>query len=222
MPQCTNPPEERQVTTNTTRAEGIPMSMKWKDSSTTDKVIASGTWGAVIGSLVLVFLTYLQIKDIENSSKKQLRAYISVLPPVLGRDSIFAPRLIAAARIKNSGQTPAYDVVESGDLRIIPIGEMNNFPDPRKLPNPYDVTPNLIKQVIGPGVEFVSWREATGEHQSHRGLSSEDYRVIFYGIVFYKDAFGHNHWTSYAYAYHWWINGGEFYTHEHYNDADNE
>jgi hypothetical protein len=168
-----------------------------------------------------VYLTIIQIGDIEKNSKRQMRAYLSVLPPVLGKDSILAPRLIAAARIKNSGQTPAYDVVEAGDLRIVPNAEMSSLPDPRSLANPYGVAPNLVKQVIGPGVEFDSWREATGKYQSHQGLDTREYRVVFYGKVFYRDAFGANHWTSYAYVYHWWINGGEFYTHEHFNDADN-
>jgi hypothetical protein len=190
------------------------MGTKWKDCSATDRAMVLLTGTLAVFTLILLVFTKKQVSDIEGSSKKQLRAYISVLTPRLGKDSIRSNPLKVAFIMKNSGHTPAYDVRDFTQLRIVSTKEADNMPDPHYF------KVGEYHQVVGPNVETLVWKQTDGEPRSHLGLSPTEYRVFLYGKIEYEDIFGANHWTTFCYQYQWWIEGGQFYLYALYNDAD--
>jgi hypothetical protein len=171
------------------------------------------TAAAALFTAGLLVYSHIQANDFEESSRRQLRAYISVLTPRLGEEGVLANPLTVAIILKNSGQTPAFNIAETSAVRIIRKEEMQS------IANPDTLRVNKSYQgILGPGIEFSMWRKPDTPPFSHAGLSPTDYRLFVYGKFEYDDIFGTHHWTTFCYHYQWWI--GEFYPEPNKNNAD--
>ena len=134
-----------------------------------------------------------------DSTEKQLRAYLSVEPkgvqiPDEGWISI-------PIDITNHGTTPASEIEFAGDVQIM-------SGDPREF-NPEDL--GRLKglsltsdTMIGPGAirfHFAKVKDAfLADHVE--GIKNKESAIIHYGSVRYKDIFGHQRCTNFAF-YHW-------------------
>jgi hypothetical protein len=207
-----------QASNSQTTPEATSMNTKWKECPATDKWMVFTTCLLALGSFVLIYLTIVQIGDIERNSKRQLKAFISVLPPIFDGRGIAGNPLAVACRLKNSGQTAAYNVRDVSELLIVPRSKGDSLPDPRDFK--VIPAPKAEQYVIGPEVEVFLWKHPAREPMNLGGLLVKDYAVIFRGRIFYTDVFGDEHWTSFAYSYQMWISGGTFYAYGQFNDAD--
>jgi hypothetical protein len=207
-----------QASNSHTTPEETSMNTKFKDSDTTDKIMVISTVILAVCTFVLVGLTKWQLNDFEKNSKRQLKAFISVLPPTFDEKGLDGNPLVVACRLKNSGQTPAYNVHDVTELLIVPRSKGDSLPDPRDFK--YVSAPKAEKYVIGPEVEVLLWKHPARDPMNLGGLLKTEYAIIFRGKIFYTDVFGDEHWTSFAYSYQLWINHGTFYAYGQYNDAD--
>ncbi len=188
---------------------------KWKECDATDRAMFWATAALGILTAILVGYTKKQVSDMEGNVQKQLRAYVSVLTPVFGPDSLTADPLKVAFILKNTGQTPAYDLRQLTRLIIVKTDSVKNLPDPRTM------TADWPQGVLAPNTDLLLWRIPDAEPMTFSGLSSKEYRICFYGKITYEDIYGGKHWTTFAYERI--AQFGQFYPSPRfptYNDAD--
>jgi hypothetical protein len=78
---------------------------------------AYATWAAVFLSFVGTFLIFLTFRETRRTSRRELRAYVSVLPKGLPVFTVGEkPR--ATIAIANGGTTPAYEVTQYGTVMV--------------------------------------------------------------------------------------------------------
>ena len=174
--------------------------------------MTSATFALALFTLILALAMIVQIRDTRETSKKQLRAYISVLPPVLGVSAKPFDPITAGCVVRNSGQTPAYKVHAFIALKILPT------PEVEKCPNPNELNSDPERAVVGPGVELVLWRQPASDVKNYPPEIYHSHRVLYYGRIEYTDVYGVEHWTTFSYVFYFWI--PQFYAYGPYNDAD--
>jgi hypothetical protein len=129
-----------------------------------------------------------QAKVAEDTEKRQLRAYVFVAAATMRNFAMpNMPNIIV--RVKNFGQTPAYEVTMDLGISLIDLAAPGTFDDPG---HPSPPTP------IGPGVDVKPILTAN-EHLDDRiiGAVKAGRSAYFaYGTIKYKDAFGEGHWTK--------------------------
>lgn len=150
-------------------------------------------------TLFLVWYSKRQVSISETNSRIQLRAYVTVLPPELSEDSLYANPLRVAYVLKNSGQTPAMDVRDSVELRIIKRDEIKTLPDPHGFRFAGGGSP------ITPNVEAVRWLQPNRGPKNYGGLDPREDRIFIFGKVTYSDVFGVDHWITFSYQYQFWL-----------------
>lgn len=181
------------------------------------------TWGLFAATLFVWGATYGLFRDAKETSRAQLRAYVNVTHFDIANvaDPIFDPPKnfdrekypasiqdakagpVAFAWIKNSGQTPALDVIHVGEMTF------DTFPTPQgKLKAVESGT--RIASVIGPDVptskNFKMAHPLTAAQIAL--LRSGDAAIYVFGTVFYKDVFAEPHYTKYRVMYHIMGGGG--------------
>lgn len=83
---------------------------------------------AILVAIGLWVSTQKQIKTAEDIAHKQLRAYVGIAEVTYGESGLMFGRTFF---IKNSGQTPAYEVQARAEVRILRNEEMKTIEDPR-------------------------------------------------------------------------------------------
>ena len=146
-----------------------------------------------------------------DTEKRQLRAYIGFLPGGVENFGDAKNQLFKMTR-RNYGLTPAYNVFSPPTLHdVVKIGGA--------LPSTFNVTlpPNMNTKdtpSIFPSMEHTV--RLPGHQMSPTQIelarNGMEYQFIYYGIIFYDDAFGDHHYTRYC-----WIFKGENMTDK---DAD--
>jgi hypothetical protein len=129
-----------------------------------------------------------------DTAERQLRAYLQ-FSPYVNNSVWFNTVHLAEGRIyiKNSGQTPAYEV--KTDVAMLPAA----FPPPKTLPDFIpQVEPYLF--VIHPG-EGYNIKMATNRHLTQdevdQLIPGTNLRLYLYGEVRYRDAFGKDRYTRF-------------------------
>jgi hypothetical protein len=154
-------------------------------------------WVAVVQAIAL-FLTILaimrQTRILKDTAQRQLRAYVCVSSVLLKFPKPNVPEIQVC--LKNSGQTPAYNVrgwihmwIEEYPLRIV-------LPQP-----PADFQKS--RQVMGPdcACTFVNVKDPPISVQSLPLLGTTKGTIFGYGEVQYKDAFDIERYTKYRFIY---------------------
>lgn len=142
---------------------------------------------SLVGLVVLVATYWNQA----NTSKRQLRAYLSISEGNLMNVSE-AKQPSSLLRLSNRGQTPGYKIYAEGVLSTATLDQINQ---PRDL----SLTKSISTGVIGPGGYF----DIT--FHPDRPLSKEEYAAIEAGEmvvevrvrITYFDAFKAKHFVSY-------------------------
>jgi len=155
------------------------------------------TAGLLFATMALAFFGFCQIVIMRRTARRQLRAYVFVTTAEIG--DIEDPKNVhASVSIKNSGQTPAYDLINRG---AITFGEA-------RLPEGLwaeDKDASLSKSALGPGEvlsKYFGARPLTPEQRA--AVRSGTHAVYVYGEILYKDAFGTRRYSRYRF-----MHGGE-------------
>ena len=162
-----------------------------------------------IATVLLTFVTggliwagYQQIRTI----RAQLRAYVTTVPGFSIRQggNRGALKFEFRPQILNTGQTPAYKVDIVSRMAFVAIGEVAKY-DFRLPANQY---PGAM--TLGPNQErftqVIFDRKLTKAEL--RLYKKGSHRLLIYGRINYRDAFGHRHYTHYCYIVSWWLRMG--------------
>jgi hypothetical protein len=125
----------------------------------------------------------------EDTARRQLRAYVFVVDVAPG--SGVQPPLAVSYRLtlKNSGQTPAYDVRIRGRLALVPPGQAP--------PVPTEPLERTSRVVIAPGaVVYHDTRTPTTGSEEWAVLQAQTHDVYLSGVIWYRDAFGTERHTN--------------------------
>lgn len=176
----------------------ISATMETEVKSFNDRLIAWSTVClAVITAILAIFTAFLWsstaklVRGAEKTAVDQLRAYVHVdgvkIIHINMQDSI------AHITVKNSGQTPAYDMTFSATVegREFPLKSELVFV-PSDLP--------LGKAILPPGGEREREVPVPTLIDSNRTQIFSSERAIYaFGDIRYKDAFGHGRFTKFRY-----------------------
>jgi hypothetical protein len=136
----------------------------------------------------------------KDTAERQLRAYVYVLPPPQGIPNAVADGLQrAVVAVRNSGQTPAYQMQFRGNFGFGPYPAPTN---PTFREGPYGGA-----MVLNPATELTTGAViSTEEKFSQADLDSivdgKTRRLYIFGSVIYKDAFGKDRVTEFCFAYY--------------------
>jgi hypothetical protein len=162
------------------------------NESTTNEIAI----GALLAAILQFGALAWTIAEMRRTAKRQLRAYIHVSEAFLKWDEK-AGQWVAEFQYRNSGQTPAYDVVVSAGMAI------KNAEDPHP--------PWIFKEpwrigVVGPngdrfwdGQELVRTADTTLV-ELKAALEGQSKEVFLFGIIDYRDEFDSARWTSFCYS----------------------
>ena len=129
--------------------------------------------------------SWLTLRTMRDTAKRELRAYISVNPTILFNYGAVQPiRIECIAR--NHGQTPAFDINYVVEIDVLPLPLPNGFafPEPTR-----EVRHN---SVVFPNSEMSVWfnREAALTPQQIATISAGTHNLYLWGRSNYIDAFG--------------------------------
>lgn len=174
-----------------------------------DRIAAIASLSAFLQFIALVVTVWIMIRN----GRRQLRAYvvaesgaicnIADPAPMIGDYAPTDARIthpewgpVATVCIKNTGQTPAYDVAHWGCLSY------GNYP----LSSPLPSKPTNLKgflSVLGPGIS-ISKRLSFGPPLTPdqiQQLMDGTGALYFHGEISYRDAFKRTHFTKYRLQY---------------------
>jgi hypothetical protein len=144
------------------------------------------------------FLTLLAIGIqgwiMSSTANKQLRAYVTVVSASLTFPTPETPK--AQVVIKNSGQTPAYEVENWSNTCVA------SYPLSQTLPVRLKDTP-IANYILGPGMDLSHWIPSKSplEGMTDVLLGTVQCTLFVYGVVTYKDIFGVKHTTKFRMIY---------------------
>jgi len=158
-------------------------------------LLAIFTWRLWLSTHRLWSVTNKTLEHAEQTSKKELRAYISVEP--LGiNEYVGHDYLIGHFRIRNIGKLPAKNVSIYSTIQLDSDGARKNFPIG---------TPRISPTVLQPGatMEFASsdsWPVPAEQLDSNEPLKMKGYLYVW-GEVLYTDEFDTVGWTAFCHRY---------------------
>lgn len=213
------PPKDLQKTTNNKSTFSQNDSEKrWSDVINNPVDVFTGT--IAFFTILLVAAGFYQATVTRAATRKQLRGYVFVEtmdvlnvtgnppPPIPGQPPPqvgpwrYRPDIGPAAMIviKNSGQTPAYDVVHYGNICL---REYQPSPD---LP-PQHYIPTATKVAMPPDgktSKFVNMLQPLTNEEIDQ-LRIGTHALYFYGKITYKDIFGKKRFTNFRYFHNGFI-----------------
>ncbi len=152
------------------------------------------------------------VEAMKDTAERQLRAYVymetidtvNIIPPPRGKVQppnawVYQPASgpLAILVIKNTGQTPAHDVVHWGEIYF------DEFPHNSPLPYGDRNMPDHLrtKFTMPPGGKTFKQRGITKPLTADQiaKLRAGTHAIYVYGDIFYKDIFGKNHSSYFKY-----------------------
>lgn len=140
-----------------------------------------------------------------RTNRRELRAYVMVesvgISPRKGKQFPAEVRGIPACMItiKNSGQTPAYNLIHWGEMAVFPMT------DERELSAPEDMM-RVHALALGPGSISTKIREFARNLTPAEGKAVANGETGFFvwGRIEYEDTFGKRHFTTYRLVANRW------------------
>jgi hypothetical protein len=144
-------------------------------------------WRAVDAANRAVKAATRQAAISEDTEKRQLRAYIFVAAATM-HDFVVPKKPFANVRVRNFGQTPAYDVTTDLGISLKSLAALGSFADPG---HPSPPTP------LGPGVDLhpILTADDLLTESTIAAIKADRSSYFIFGIIRYKDAFRKDHWT---------------------------
>lgn len=134
-----------------------------------------------------------------DTEERQLRAYVGVIPGSVENFGDTQKQKLTFTR-KNYGQTPAYNVfLPPANIEIIRFGaNLSNIANASFSVNFKELT------TIFPTMEFPSYIKGTGsisQQQFELAKKGTEYVMIYYGVIYYDDAFRTPHYTRFCWMF---------------------
>lgn len=168
---------------------------------------ATGTFAfiAAIGAIAAAVFTGCQVWIAKDTEKRQLRAYIGLVPPADNQvANAFIPPVKPIIRLtpQNFGLTPASKAVHETGMSLAPYPLPKSFGYPiQKL----DTPPNPITIYPGPfnlaGIIAGASRSLTDEEIASI-QDGKTKRLYVYGTITYTDAFREPHFTNFCISFY--------------------
>ena len=158
-------------------------------------LLAIFTWRLWLSTQRLWSVTNNTLEHAERTTKKELRAYLSVEP--LGINEYVGQNyLVGHFRIRNIGKIPAKDVSVYSTIALDTDGKRTSFPigTPR-------ISPTVLQP--GAGMEFGSyegWEIPLEQLDSKEPLKVKGYLYVW-GEVLYTDELRTSGWTAFCHRY---------------------
>jgi hypothetical protein len=173
---------------------------QWKAADAADKsawwAAFAGWFGGLsfFGVLAAIGLTIQSNRIARDTAKRQLRAYLSVIPKGITEGPNDTSGTVVIS-LKNNGQTPAYDI------RIAIATVITDFPIGDDLPN----VPSEIMHsdgVIGGGSKTHFYRHFDSvDMQYLERVRDEEAAFLVHGTVWYRDIFNEERKTHFCHHY---------------------
>lgn len=147
-------------------------------------------WDRLAIILIFVYTAFsgIQVLVARDQEKRTLRAYVFVDEIYI--DSLNTPNPEVSVKIKNFGQTPAYDFQAWGDMKIVDQPEPTFPPPPNEFPGRRGPLPPTKETVT-----FVHMDHPLSDSEWAQ-ITSGRSALYVYGEIRYRDAFGeHRHTT---------------------------
>ena len=126
----------------------------------------------------------------ERTAKAQLRAYVHI-EQVWREPTEYAPKDLVAVKIRNSGQSFAFDV--SVRSRFFWTADRHAA----QFPADHQEMSKTPKSVIGPNAIQTISAYVPHDHAGYAKFLRGDGCIFIYGRVTYKDIFGEEHWSDF-------------------------
>lgn len=173
----------------------------------------------ILFAILLWLATKRLVTDAKDSSQRQLRAYLSIVPgEVIWQNERnmdpfeFHPFMI------NDGQTPAHDVTYNAAVELLPfpLPADFNFPlPPLAYPSVSVIGPHQNKFMIIPALRRFTMNEL------HEILLHGSMRLYVYGTVTYRDVFTEVWYSNFCFTFNWGSLGSPVHMTSHvHNDAN--
>jgi hypothetical protein len=161
-----------------------------------------GEWVLSVITAIYVLISYRTLRAIRKSSERQLRAYVlpesagiydgtTVTPPQQGRANI--PGI--AMLIKNSGQTPAYNVISWLQLAVVAVRDEYMLTVPpltQNFPNTLGANGTFSKAL---------WFDRQLTAGEIADIVSGVKAIYVYGRIEYRDTFKKKHFSNFRLHY---------------------
>jgi len=157
-----------------------------------------------LGTFGLWFATQRLVSEAKATSQRQLRAYL--LPEIAtitdyasvqpSPPPVFTGRVAGLVQIKNSGQTPAYDVLHWGEVVVMPIALESTLTLPAEMLNNGSNT-------VGPGsfAQKTGWASGPLTAIEIAEIRAGTTAVYVHGKITYRDAFKRKRESTYRLFY---------------------
>jgi hypothetical protein len=149
-----------------------------------------GEWLIAIATAILAWTTWKLVKGADRNAAQQLRAYVFVRSPSITNLTTGNVDVDITIPIKNSGQTPAYDLSIRAEI------ETKDFPSPVSaftLP-----TEGIDNLTLGPGSKyFYEFSIDALTPAELAALQNKTKAVFIRGEIKYRDAFGEPHFSNF-------------------------
>jgi len=144
------------------------------------------TVGLVVYTAVLSDSTKKLVRGAEDTAERQLRAYVHIDLNEFSRFDITPGRILQAGIVlRNSGQTPAYDVVVVSDIECHPYPQFG-------MGSPIDDDKEGSRAVLNAGqqIYFKPFSKITVSTEDSEQIESGGWRPYIFGSITYRDVFG--------------------------------
>lgn len=159
-------------------------------------IIAAFTAILGVGTFLLWSATRNLVKGAKHTAERQLRAYINIDIEKIDLSTTALTEVVL--RVTNVGQTPAYELVANSwvDLRPWPYSPNGRFEGP---PDPNLPAKSIINPSQARRFKTGSARPLTEQELADVALGTRK-RLYVYGLVTYKDTFGHPRFAEFCLA----------------------
>ncbi len=195
-----NPLSIKILSSPQSEAESVKREDHRKEKAEEDRwLVKSTVWLAVVTTFLAVFTALLWLAtrklviDAKETSKRQLRAYISVTATGRIPNSVNPTLPAFQIKIKNTGQTPAYGVKSWRGIGI------HEFPLVTELQPMGSVT--NADTVVGSRCDSVLpvRRTTPFAPEQVKGVTDGTHALYIFGRIEYKDAFGDTRFTDFCF-----------------------
>jgi hypothetical protein len=161
-----------------------------------------GEWLLFLATLILAWTTWMLVRGAELTAERQLRAYVIVTSKGLDEQGEAHERYVHQLEIRNTGQTPAYDVqiVSYTNSLAHPLPPEFHFPT-------YDPNQNPSIMTLGAGLraEQASFADQVLDEAEMMRIKSagSGRRLYCYGTVKYHDVFNRQRHTNFCHFFEW-------------------
>jgi len=157
-------------------------------------VLACATIGLAVFTYSLWGETGKLVIGANETAKRQLRAYVSATPTIMNGPT----NLMQQFSMINHGQTPAYNVIETGLMDIFP------YPLPPKFNFPAIPDQRHSRVVLHPHATNYTGRAPAVRTFTKQEIAQittgDEYRLYIYGVITYTNVFKNPHVTKFCHS----------------------